>query len=104
ISNRSVITVNVSTDESRKEIRKSPGAPSTPANATIFCFHALNELVKRKPPEKRGIHRRSGRSRAASRSPRRLHRKRGAIPRAPSRREEAHTQHSPRAAGARHAP
>jgi hypothetical protein len=52
ISNRSLITGNVSTDESRKEIRKSPGAPRTPANATIFCFHALNGLVKRKPPGK----------------------------------------------------
>src|SRR4029077_16603276 len=52
ISNRSLITGNVSTDESRKEIRKSPGAPRTPAKATLFCFHALNGLVKRKPPGK----------------------------------------------------
>jgi hypothetical protein len=33
------MTGNVSTDESRNEIRKSPGAPSPPANATTFCFH-----------------------------------------------------------------
>src|SRR6267378_7874155 len=41
ISSRSLITGNVSTDESRKEIRKSPGAPSPVANATTFCFHPL---------------------------------------------------------------
>src|SRR6267143_2787324 len=41
ISSKSLITGNVSTDESRKEIRKSPGAPSPAANATTFCFHPL---------------------------------------------------------------
>src|SRR6267143_6966418 len=41
ISSRSLITGNVSTEESRKEMRKSPGAPSPVANATIFCFHPL---------------------------------------------------------------
>src|SRR5260370_16196077 len=41
ISSKSLITGNVSTDESRKEIRKSPGAPSPLANATTFCFHPL---------------------------------------------------------------
>src|SRR5207245_3939341 len=39
IRSRALLTGNVSTDESRNEIRKSPGAPSPPANATIFCFH-----------------------------------------------------------------
>src|SRR5438477_5509933 len=38
---------NVSTEESRKEIRKSPGAPSPPANVTIFCFHPFNLVAKR---------------------------------------------------------
>ena len=41
ISSRSLITGNVRTDESRKEMRNNPGAPSPPANATIFCFHPL---------------------------------------------------------------
>jgi hypothetical protein len=41
MSSRSLITGNVSTEESRKEIRKSPGAPSPVANATTFCFHPL---------------------------------------------------------------
>jgi hypothetical protein len=41
ISSKSLITGNVSTEESKKEIRKSPGAPSPPANATTFCFHPL---------------------------------------------------------------
>ena len=47
ISNRSLITGNVSTDESKKEIRKSPGAPKVPANATTFCFHVFNPDAKR---------------------------------------------------------
>jgi hypothetical protein len=33
------MTGKVKTEESRKEIRKSPGAPKLPAKATIFCFH-----------------------------------------------------------------
>ncbi len=37
---------NVSTEESRKEIRKSPGAPSPLANATTFCFHPLKLVAK----------------------------------------------------------
>src|SRR5579863_9185104 len=41
-SNRSLMTGKVSTDESRKEIRNSPGAPSVPAKATIFDFHEFN--------------------------------------------------------------
>src|SRR5882762_4461633 len=41
INSKSLITGNVSTEESRKEIRKSPGAPSPVANATTFCFHPL---------------------------------------------------------------
>src|SRR6267378_6388233 len=41
ISSRSLITGNVSTEESKKEIRKSPGAPSPAANVTTFCFHPL---------------------------------------------------------------
>src|SRR2546421_12625564 len=41
ISSRSLMTGNVSTEESRKEIRKSPGAPRPPANPTPFCFHPL---------------------------------------------------------------
>jgi hypothetical protein len=41
ISSKSLITGNVSTDESRKEIKNNPGAPSVPANATIFAFHPL---------------------------------------------------------------
>jgi hypothetical protein len=32
------MTGKVRTDESRNEIRKSPGAPIAPAYATIFCF------------------------------------------------------------------
>src|SRR5437660_5648418 len=39
ISSRSLMMGNVSTEESRNEIRNSPGAPSPPANATIFAFH-----------------------------------------------------------------
>src|SRR5207302_8041924 len=41
INSRSLMIGNVSTEESRKEIRKSPGAPSPLANATTFCFHPL---------------------------------------------------------------
>src|SRR5262249_2232120 len=41
MSNRSLITGNVSTEESRKEMRNNPGAPNTPAKATIFCFHPI---------------------------------------------------------------
>src|SRR5713226_2371129 len=41
ISSRSLMTGNVSTEESRNEMRKSPGAPSPPAKATTFCFHPL---------------------------------------------------------------
>src|SRR6266568_1042011 len=41
ISSKSLITGNVSTDESRNEIRQSPGAPRLPANATILSFHAF---------------------------------------------------------------
>src|SRR5207244_3953012 len=47
ISNKSLMIGNVSTEESRKEIRKSPGAPSPPANATIFCFHPFKLVAKR---------------------------------------------------------
>src|SRR6266436_6008126 len=46
MSSRSLIIGNVSTEESRKEIRKSPGAPSPPAKATIFCFHPLKLVAK----------------------------------------------------------
>src|SRR5580698_8085865 len=35
---RSLIMGNERTDESRKEMRKSPGAPSPLAKAIIFCF------------------------------------------------------------------
>jgi len=37
---------NVSTEESRKEMRKSPGAPKPVANATTFCFHPLKLVGK----------------------------------------------------------
>src|SRR5439155_24209386 len=47
ISSRSLMIGNVSTEESRNEIRKSPGAPSPPANATIFCFHPFRLVAKR---------------------------------------------------------
>src|SRR5262249_47126828 len=47
ISSRSLITGNVSTDESRKEIRNSPGAPRLPAKATIFSFHVCKPAIKR---------------------------------------------------------
>jgi hypothetical protein len=40
-----LITGNVSTDESRNEMRKSPGAPSPLANATTFCFHPFKFAV-----------------------------------------------------------
>src|SRR5712671_6605551 len=46
MSSRSLIIGNVSTEESRKEIRKSPGAPSPPANAPTFCFHPLKLVAK----------------------------------------------------------
>src|SRR6266852_5523491 len=46
ISNRSLMTGKVSTEESRKEMRKSPGAPSPLANATTFCFHPLKFICK----------------------------------------------------------
>src|ERR1700720_1291264 len=53
ISSKSLITGKVSTEESRKEIRNSPGAPSPPAKATIFCFQALNsEGNEIAPPKK----------------------------------------------------
>jgi hypothetical protein len=29
-------------DESRKEIRRRPGAPSAPANVTNFCFQPVS--------------------------------------------------------------
>src|SRR5438309_366460 len=47
ISSRSLMTGNVSTEESRKEIRRSPGAPSPPANATTFCFHPFKLVANR---------------------------------------------------------
>src|SRR5881392_2347802 len=47
ISSKSLMIGNVSTEESRKEVRKSPGAPSPPANATIFCFHPFKLVAKR---------------------------------------------------------
>jgi len=39
------MTGKVRIDESKKEIRNSPGAPSAPANATIFCFQPLKGAV-----------------------------------------------------------
>src|SRR6516164_4689258 len=45
ISSKSLITGNVKIEESRKEIRNSPGAPSAPAKATIFCFQPLRGAV-----------------------------------------------------------
>src|SRR3979490_1067094 len=50
INSKSLMTGNVSTEESRKEIRKSPGAPSPLANASTFCFHALKLGGKSIPP------------------------------------------------------
>src|SRR5438309_9606651 len=47
ISSKSLMLGHVSTEESRKEIRKSPGAPSPPANATIFCFHPFKLVANR---------------------------------------------------------
>ncbi len=41
INSKSLMTGNVSTEESRKEIMKRPGQPRLPANATIFCFQPL---------------------------------------------------------------
>src|ERR1700688_161657 len=55
INNKSLITGNVSTEESRNEIRKSPGAPSPPANATIFCFHAPSFEDNEIPPSKNRV-------------------------------------------------
>src|SRR5215469_3794034 len=46
MSSRSLMTGKVSTEESKNEIRNSPGAPSAPANATIFCFQPLNCACK----------------------------------------------------------
>src|ERR1700740_1177221 len=53
INKRSLMTGNVSTEESRKEIRKSPGAPRPPANATIFCFHGIKTDGKSSPHSER---------------------------------------------------
>src|SRR5437867_13239692 len=47
ISSKSLMIGNVSTEEARKEIRKSPVAPSPPANSTIFCFHPFKLVAKR---------------------------------------------------------
>src|SRR5271166_6150946 len=52
ISSRSLITGNVSTEESRNEIKKRPGAPRAPANAMIFCFQVLSWNDKNEPPRK----------------------------------------------------
>src|SRR5690348_9966026 len=49
ISRRSLITGNVRTDESKNEIKNSPGAPSVPANTTIFCFQTLSFPCKTPP-------------------------------------------------------
>src|ERR1700721_334072 len=46
ISSKSLIIGNVSTEESRNEIRSNPGAPSPLANATTFCFHPLKPVAK----------------------------------------------------------
>ncbi len=46
INNKSLITGKVRTEESKNEIKNSPGAPSAPANTTIFCFHPLNLTSK----------------------------------------------------------
>src|SRR5262250_275748 len=46
ISSKSLITGNVKIEESRKEIRNSPGAPSAPAKATIFCFQPFRDAAK----------------------------------------------------------
>ena len=40
---------NESTEESKKEIRKRPGAPSPPAKATIFCFQPFKFKGNRHP-------------------------------------------------------
>src|SRR6266849_1900111 len=47
INSQSLMIGNVSTEESRNEISQSPGAPSPPANVTIFCFHAFKLGVNR---------------------------------------------------------
>src|SRR6266446_7893178 len=41
IRRRSLMIGNVSTEESRKEMRKRPGAPRPLAKATTLCFHPL---------------------------------------------------------------
>jgi hypothetical protein len=41
ISKKSLMMGKESTEESRKEMSKSPGAPSPVAKATIFCFQPL---------------------------------------------------------------
>jgi len=46
IRSKSLMTGNVKKDESRNEIRNSPGAPRPPANAAIFCFHPLKLVAK----------------------------------------------------------
>src|SRR5260370_20263001 len=42
IKRPSLMMGNVSTEESRKEMRNSPGAPRPPARVPIFCIHELN--------------------------------------------------------------
>ena len=50
---RSLMMGNESTDESKKEIRNRPGAPSPLAKAIIFCFQPLrltdNRNSRRQP-------------------------------------------------------
>src|SRR5580700_6241228 len=50
---RSLMIGKESTEESRKEMSRSPGAPSPPANATIFCFQPFrlsdNRNSRRQP-------------------------------------------------------
>src|SRR5580692_2511487 len=46
MSRRSLITGKVRMEESRKEMRNSPGAPRVPAKRTIFCFQPDRDADK----------------------------------------------------------
>src|ERR1043166_9015692 len=116
-SNKSLMTGNVSTDESRNEIKNRPGAPSVPANATIFCFHAFNPppTFRSGPgiPIPQPCHSERSEESAFFRPPEakttspplpQSHPKPDAIPPAKSHTAAAHTPHCPEAAAALRVP
>src|SRR5580704_4506223 len=107
----------LSMEESRKEIRNSPGAPSVPAKATIFAFHVfrgnstifphavqrswISEYKERRTPIALQS---QDHITTTSRSLLRSHRRLDPTPSARSRKAEARKRHFPEAAAARRAP